>query len=130
MKRRWEYAEAQLKTAREEIASLKNELAESEKDYEAAHAAAHEIAEQKDAEIAALRMQIIEADDLENLLILAIERKTALDEEVKNAAERIVESAGEPESAAFKNAVSDHRAAKRAAEKYTALIERASKAKR
>ena len=129
MKRRWEYAEAQLKTAREEIASLKNELAESEKDYEAAHAAAHEIAEQKDAEIAALRMQIIEADDLENLLILAIERKTALDEEVKNAAERIVESAGEPESAAFKNAVSDHRAAKRAAEKYTALIERASKAK-
>ena len=129
-KRRWEYAEAQLKTAREEIASLKNELAESEKDYEAAHAAAHEIAEQKDAEIAALRMQIIEADDLENLLILAIERKTALDEEVKNAAERIVESAGEPESAAFKNAVSDHRAAKRAAEKYTALIERASKAKR
>lgn len=130
MKRRWEYAEAQLKTAREEIASLKNELAESEKDYEAAHAAAHEIAEQKDTEIAALRMQVIEADDLENLLILAIERKTALDEEAKNAAERIVESAGEPESAAFKNAVSDHRAAKRAAEKYTALIERASKAKR
>lgn len=130
MKRRWEYAEAQLKTAREEIASLKNELAESEKDYEAAHAAAHEIAEQKDAEIAALRMQIIEADDLENLLTLAIESKTALDEEAKNAAERIVENAGEPESAAFKNAVSDHRAAKRAAEKYTALIERASKAKR
>lgn len=130
MKRRWEYAEAQLKTAREEIASLKNELAESEKDYEAAHAAAHEIAEQKDAEIAALRMQVIEADDLDNLLILAIERKTALDEEAKNAAERIVENAGEPESAAFKNAVSDHRAAKRAAEKYTALIERASKAKR
>lgn len=130
MKRRWEYAEAQLKTAREEIASLKYELAESEKDYEAAHAAAHEIAEQKNAEIAALRMQVIEADDLDNLLILAIERKTALDEEAKNAAERIVENAGEPESAAFKNAVSDHRAAKRAAEKYTALIERASKAKR
>lgn len=130
MKRRWEYAEAQLKTAQEEIASLKNELAESEKDYEAAHAAAHEIAEQKDAEIATLRMQVIEADDLDNLLILAIERKTALDEEAKNAAERIVENAGEPESAAFKNAVSDHRAAKRAAEKYTALIERASKAKR
>lgn len=129
MKRRWEYAEAQLKTAREEIASLKNELAESEKDYEAAHAAAHEIAEQKDAEIEALRKQVLEADDLESLLILAIERKTALDEETKNAAERIVESAGEPESAAFKNAVSDHRAAKRAAEQYTALIERTSKAK-
>ncbi len=129
MKRRWEYAEAQLKTAREEIASLKNELAESEKDYEAAHAAAHEIAEQKDAEIEALRKQVLEADDLDSLLILAIERKTALDEEAKNAAERIVESAGEPESAAFKNAVSDHRAAKRAAEQYTALIERTSKAK-
>jgi DNA repair exonuclease SbcCD ATPase subunit len=130
MKRRWEYAEAQLKMVQEEIASLKNELAESKKDYDAAHAAAHEIAEQKDAEIEALRKQVLEADDLESLLILAIERKTALDEEAKNAAERIVESAGEPESAAFKNAVSDHRAAKRAAEKYTALIERASKAKR
>lgn len=130
MKRRWEYAEAQLKAAREEIASLKNELAESEKDYEAAHAAAHEIAEQKDAEIAALRKQALEADDLESLLILAIDRKTSLDEEAKNAAERIVENAGEPESAAFKNAVSDHRAAKRAAEKYAALIERANKVKR
>lgn len=129
MKRRWEYAEAQLKMVQEEIASLKNELAESEKDYEAAHAAAHEIAEQKDAEIEALRKQVLEADDLDSLLILAIERKTALDEEAKNAAERIVESAGEPESAAFKNAVSDHRAAKRAAEQYTALIERTSKAK-
>lgn len=129
MKRRWEYAEAQLKMVQEEIAYLKNELAESKKDYDAAHAAAHEIAEQKDAEIEALRKQVLEADDLESLLILAIERKTALDEEAKNAAERIVESAGEPESAAFKNAVSDHRAAKRAAEQYTALIERTSKAK-
>lgn len=130
MKRRLEYAEVQLKAAREEITSLKNELEENEKNYEAAHAAAHEIAEQKDAEIAALRKQVLEADDLESLLILAIYRKTSLDEEAKNAAERIVENAGEPESAAFKNAVSDHRAAKRAAEKYAALIERANKVKR
>ena len=128
MKRRWEYAEAQLKAAREEIASLKNELAESEKDYEAAHAAAHEIAEQKDEEIAALRKQVLEADDLTDLIQLVTEKCFSLGEEVKNAAERIVEAAGEPDSAAFKNAVSDHRAAKRDLDYYTALIERASKA--
>lgn len=128
MKRRWEYAEAQLKTAREEIASLKNELAESEKDYEAAHAAAHEIAEQKDAEIAALRKQVLEADDLTDLTQLVTEKCFSLGEEVKNAAERIVEAAGEPDSAAFKNAVNDHRAAKRNLDYYTSLLERASKA--
>lgn len=128
MKRRWEYAEAQLKTAREEIASLKNELAESEKDYEAAHAAAHEIAEKKDAEIAALRKQVLEADDLTDLIQLVTEKCFSLGEEVKNAAERIVEASGEPDSAAFKNAVNDHRAAKRNLDYYTSLIERASKA--
>lgn len=129
MKRRWEYAEEQLKETRKRIAELEDKLAESEKDYEAAHAAAHQIAEEKDAEITALRERTLDADDLETLLSLVVERITALDCEAQNAAERIVESAGEPESAAFKNAVSDHRSAKREADKYKALLERAAKAK-
>lgn len=54
MKSRWEYAEEQVKTLKAQVAELQDKLAESEKDYEAAHAAAHEIAEQKDAEIARL----------------------------------------------------------------------------
>ena len=130
MKSRWEYSEKCLKQAQERIAELEDKLSESEKDYEAAHATAHQIAEEKDAEIAALRERILSPDDLETLLSLAVEKITALDCEVQNAAERIVESAGEPERAAFKNAVSDHRAAKRASDKYKALLERTPKVKR
>lgn len=130
MKSRWEYSEKQLKAAKERIAELEDKLSDSEKDYEAAHAAAHQIAEEKDAEIAALRERTLSSDDLETLLSLASERITSLESEVQNAAERIVENAGDPESAAFKNAVSDHRAAKRAADEYKALLERAAKAER
>lgn len=57
MKRRWEHTEQQLKAAKEEIASLKDALSESEKDYEAAHAAAHDVADQKDAEIEKLKAE-------------------------------------------------------------------------
>lgn len=46
--------------AEKRAADLEDKLAESEKDYEAAHAAAHEIAEQKDAEIAQLKARIQE----------------------------------------------------------------------
>lgn len=130
MKSRCEYSERKLKEAQERISELEDRLAESEKDYEAAHATAHQIAEEKDAEIAALRERILPSDDLEALLSLASERITALECEVQNAAERIVESASEPECAAFKNAVSDHRAAKRATDKYKALLGRVSKVKR
>ena len=98
MKSRLEHSEKRLREAQGRIAELEDKLSESEKDYEAAHAAAHQIAEEKDT--------------------------------VQNAAERIVESAGEPESAAFKNAVNDHRAAKRASDKYKMLLERATKSKR
>lgn len=40
------------------VNELENKLAEAEKDYEAAHAAAHEVAAQKDAEIEALKAKI------------------------------------------------------------------------
>lgn len=44
--------------AEKRAAELEDKLAESVKDYEAAHAAAHEIATQKDAEIAKLKAQL------------------------------------------------------------------------
>lgn len=40
------------------VNELENKLAEAEKDYEAAHAAAHEVAAQKDTEIEALKAKI------------------------------------------------------------------------
>lgn len=130
MKSRLEHSEKRLREAQGRIAELEDKLSESEKDYEAAHAAAHQIAEEKDTEIAALRERVLSSDDLETLLSLVTERISSLDSEVQNAAERIVESAGEPESAAFKNAVNDHRVAKRASDKYKMLLERAAKSKR
>lgn len=42
---------------------LEDKLAESVKDYEAAHAAAHEIAAQKDAEIAGLKAQLAQMQE-------------------------------------------------------------------
>lgn len=127
MKDRWLTADRKLNEAHGIIEELRDKLAESEKDYEAAHAAAHEIAEEKDAEIAALRARILSDDDLCDLSQVLSERRFTLDEEVKNAAERIVEAAGEPDSAAFKNAVLDHRAAKASLDYYNALTTRLAK---
>ena len=128
MKARWLHADAQLNAANGTIEELRERLSESEKDYEAAHAAAHAISDQKDAEIAALRERVLTPDDLTDAIQLVTEKRLALDAEVKNAAERIVEAAAEPESAAFQNAVKDHRAAKSSLDYYTALLERLVKA--
>lgn len=128
MKARWLHADAQLNAANGTIEELRERLSESEKDYEAAHAAAHAISDQKDAEIAALRERVLTPDDLTDAIQLVTEKRLALDTEVKNAAERIVEAAAEPESAAFQNAVKDHRAAKSSLDYYTALLERLAKA--
>ncbi|WP_161474821.1 hypothetical protein [Acutalibacter sp. 1XD8-36] len=117
MKARWEDAEKRLgelnRATTEEINRLRKELSESEKDYDAAH-----------AEIAVLRKRTLTPDDLTDVIHLVTEKRVALDTEVKNAAERIVEAAAEPESAAFQNAVKDHRAAKSDLEYYTALLTR------
>lgn len=48
----------QLRIARGDIENLREALAESEKDYEAAHEAAHLVADEKDAEIASLKAQV------------------------------------------------------------------------
>lgn len=124
MKARYEYSEKKMVTAQEEIRKLKGEIEESEKNHRTADIEAHELLERKDAEIKTLREHTLLADDLVDVLQLVSEKRFDFVEEVKNAAERIVEAAAEPESAAFKNAVSDHRAAVRNAEYYTALEDR------
>lgn len=45
------------------VAELEDKLAESEKDYQAAHETAHIIAEQKDAEIAELKTKLNQAQE-------------------------------------------------------------------
>ena len=123
MKGRLEYAEGQLAEAQQEIKRLKEKLAESEKDYEAAHAAAHAIAEQKDAEIAALRGRIPQADDIHDAVQLMGEKVYSLKEQ-EEAAKKIVETADAPESPEFRQAVTDHRNAKSSMDYYTEVMKR------
>lgn len=52
-----------VRRAEKRAAELEDELAKSVKDYEAAHAAAHEIAAQKDAEIEQLRAQLKQSQE-------------------------------------------------------------------
>ena len=124
MKRRWEYAEAQLEAAKKRIADLEDKLAEGEKDYEAARAAAHLIAEEKDAEIAALKERTLPADDITGISQLLTEKVLDLKEKTSEAAEKIVAWADEPETGIFKQAVTDHRAATSSLSYYTAVLSR------
>lgn len=129
MKDRWIHADMQLNSANGAIEELKEQLAESQRDLEAAHDTARAIAETNNAEIAALRERLLSHDDLTVVIHLVTEKRLALEPEVKNAAERIVEAAAEPESATFQNAVKDHRVAKSDFDYYTALLERLVKMK-
>lgn len=117
MKDRWLTSDRELNDANGTIEELRDKLAESEKDYEAAHATAHQIAEEKDAEIASLKSRLLS--------------KTVADlgKEVNDAAARIVEVADQPESAAFRNAVKDHRAAKADLSHWTEVLTRVNTAK-
>lgn len=124
MKDRWISANRKLDEANCIIEELRDKLAESEKDYEAAHATAHQIAEEKDAVIAALKGLLLADDDLADISQILSETALDLGKEVSNAAERIVEVADQPESAAFRNAVKDHRAAKADLSRLTVLISR------
>lgn len=90
----------------------------------AAAATAHQIADEKDAEIAALKSRLLADDDLADISRLLSKTVLDLGKEVSNAAERIVEVADQPESAAFRNAVKDHRAAKTDLSRWTELLSR------
>ena len=128
-KGRYEHVQQQLDEAWQKIEELKEKLAESEKDFEADLASVEHAVEVRDTEITALRERTLTPDDLTATIQLVTEKRLALESEVKNAAERIVEAAAEPESATFQNAVKDHRAAKSDLDYYTALLERLVKMK-
>ena len=129
MKDRWMAADRKLNEANGTIEELRDKLAESEKDYEAAHATAHQIAEEKDAEIASLKSRLLADDDLADISRLLSKTVADLGKEVNDAAARIVEVADQPESAAFRNAVKDHRAAKADFSHWTEVLTRVNTAK-
>lgn len=64
MKARWQAVDRKLNEANGTIEELRDKLSESEKDYEAAHATAHQIAEEKDAEIASLKNELANASKI------------------------------------------------------------------
>lgn len=129
MNGRCQYVEQQVEALKAENSELKGKLVENEKDYEATCTATHKIFEQKDAEIKALQERTLSVDDLADVIQLVSDERYKYNTSTKNAADRIVEAAGEPESAAFQKAVSDYRAGKRGMEYLTALLERLCKAK-
>lgn len=63
MKQRVEAAVVENSRPKERVKELEDKLAESEKDYEAAHAAAHLVADEKDAEIQRLKTQVQELSE-------------------------------------------------------------------
>lgn len=63
MKQRVEAAVVENSRLKERVKELEDKLAESEKDYEAAHAAAHLVAYEKDAEIQRLKTQVQELSE-------------------------------------------------------------------
>lgn len=129
MKDRWLTSDRKLNDANGTIEELRDKLAESEKDYEAAHATAHQIAEEKDAEIASIKSRLLADDDLADISRLLSKTVSDLGKEVSDAAARIVEVADQPESAAFRNAVKDHRAAKADLSHWTEVLTRVNTAK-
>lgn len=130
MKARWLHADAQLNAANGTIEELKEQLAESQKDYEAAHAAAHAIAEEKDAEIAALRERIIPADDLTDCKQIAENLVEELRQKVKAAEATILEYAEHPETTTFCDAVRGRKNLTKDIAYYEALVERLAAAER
>lgn len=123
-KRRCESAEEKLSAAQEEINRLKKQIERMELDNRNLRIAIERVKKENSETITALREQALSPDDLETASKLLAKTVINLGAEVSNAAERIVEAAGEPESAAFKNAVNDHRAAQAELRCYTALLSR------
>lgn len=116
MKSRFEYSEEKLEKAQAEVEELKSQLAQAE------------------TEISILRENLERAEnsrptqeDFDGIFQLITSKRIELEMELKNAAERIVEAATDPESASFKNAVGDHRAAQAEMNRCTALLERLGK---
>ena len=134
MKQRVEAVVVENTRLKEKVKELEGKLSESEKDYEAAHAAAHEVAEEKDAEIAYLKGKVASlaakvpsADDLTDCIQMARDSAYGYREKMEEAAASVVELADDPSSPEFTKAVKDHRNAKTAYEYAEALASRLEK---
>ena len=110
MKGRWQAADRKLNEANGTIEELRDKLAESEKDYEAAHEAALLMAEEKNAEIARLQAMVLSPDDMTDVQQLVKDRMAEDEMKATQAAAEIVEHAEEPTSNEFLSAVKMHRA--------------------
>lgn len=124
MKGRVESAEKKLAEAEKKIESLLDQLDESQKDWEAAHAAGHAIADQKDAEIKALQAQVLSPDDLEDVRQLLADRVDNAEHMASQAADDIVKYADDPAGKEFRQAVADHRNFSGTAKYYRELLGR------
>lgn len=120
--------------------NIENDFADSMKErYEqsredAAHfkAAADSFSAELDklrGEHASLKSRLLADDDLADISRLLSKTAADLGKEVSDAAARIVEVADQPESAAFRNAVKDHRAAKADLSHWTELLTRVNNTK-
>lgn len=92
MKQRVEAVAVENTRLKEKVKELEDKLAESEKDYEAAHAAAHLVADEKDAEIQRLKAQV---QELSEKLASAEEALEDANEEAGNAEARSGEAQAE-----------------------------------
>ena len=92
MKQRVEAAVVENSRLKERVKELEDKLAESEKDYEAAHAAAHLVADEKDAEIQRLKTQV---QELSEKLASAEEALEDANEEAGSAEARTGEAQAE-----------------------------------
>ena len=140
MKARWQDAEKRVAQAVGEIAELKDklhrEIQEKQQARGEAQAAIREAEQRADRAIKTAeddanfyRDRVLDSDDLTDIAQLVEDKLAAIQEDIKAAAERIIEGAEEPESDAFKNAVKYHRAAKSNLEYYQALAQRVKHAR-
>ena len=140
MRARWMEAENRVAQAAREAAELKNklqqEIQERQRARDEAQAAIQEAERRAEQAVKAAeddanfyRDRVLDSDDLTDIAQLVEDKLAAIQEDIKAAAERIIEGAEEPESDAFKNAVKYHRAAKSNLEYYQALAQRVKHAR-
>lgn len=113
MKARWQEAEKRVAQAVKETTAVKEELEQVRKHLQTAESA-----------VDFYRDKVLDSDDIADVFQLVGDKLAAIQEDIKTAAERIIEGAEEPESDAFKSAVKHHRASKENLEYYAALARR------
>ena len=118
MKARWQDAEKRVAQAVKETTAVKEELEQVRKHLQTAESA-----------VDFYRDKVLDSDDIADVFQLVGDKLAAIQEDIKTAAERIIEGAEEPESDAFKNAVKYHRAVKGGLEYYQALAQRVKHAR-